>query len=67
MYVGFYFEQATSAWRRACWRIDRIHPSELLRKVPHIKFTLQLWLKWTRYLLLRKVSPVQSLFGNMAE
>lgn len=45
-------EQAASAWRCACWRVDRIHPSELLSKVPHVKFTLQLGPKWTWYLLL---------------
>lgn len=44
------FEQAASVWRRACWRVDGIHPGELLSKVPHVKFTLQLWLEWTWHL-----------------
>lgn len=43
-------------------RVNRIHPCELLRKVPHIKFTLEFWFEWARYLFLRKVCPVQTLF-----
>lgn len=50
--AGTDLEQAACTWRRARWRVDRIHPSELLSKVPHVKFTLQLWLKRTLYLLL---------------
>lgn len=45
-------EQAVSAWRRARRRVDGIHPGELLSKVPHVEFALQLWLERTLHLLL---------------
>lgn len=45
-------EQTICARGCAGWRINRIHPSEFLCKVPHIEFALQLWLEWTCNLLL---------------
>lgn len=57
-------KQAVCAWRCACWRVHRLHPCELLRKVPHVKFILQLWLEWTWHLLLCQVRPAQSLLGT---
>lgn len=45
-------EEAVCAWGRAGRRVDWFHPCELLSKVPHVKFTLQLWLEWTLHLLL---------------
>lgn len=58
------FEQASGAGRCDCWRIDWIHPGELLGKVPHIEFALQLWFERTGHLLLRQVVPVQALEGT---
>lgn len=57
-------EQASGAWRCACWRVNRIHPCELLSKVSNIKFAFQLWLEWSLHLLLCQVRPVQSLLGD---
>lgn len=50
-----YLEQAVSAWWGAGWRIDRIHASELLSKVPCIQLTPDLWFEWADYLLLSQV------------
>lgn len=60
-------EQAISARRCACWGVDRIHPSELLCKVSHVQFALQLWFERACHFLLCKVSPVESLLGHKAD
>lgn len=58
-----HLEQAARAWGCTGRRIDRIHTSELLCKVAHIKFVLQLWFERALHFPLCQVSPVQSLLG----